>query len=124
MDPETRETPDSEGGSLGGISTDMESSGAAARGVEERSAEGRSNTPPTKQHRVLISSMTASVRTSCGTRVERVAVGMFAAPLKEVGGGRYVPNTRRRARMCEVSREPASGVVRRYGYNGRDATTL
>ena len=26
--------------------------------------------------------------------------------------------------MCEVSREPASGVVRRYGYKGRDATTL
>lgn len=96
------------------MSTDIESSGGIAPGVGTRS-DGRSNASPTKQHRVFISSKTASVRTSGGTRVERVAVGIFAAPLRDVGGGRYVPKIRRSERRCDVMREPASGVVRRYG---------
>jgi hypothetical protein len=61
-------------------------------------SEEEFNTSPTKQHRVLISSITASVRISSGTRVERLAAGMLTAALKEVGGGRYVPNNNNRAR--------------------------
>lgn len=52
----------------------------------------------TKQHLVLISSMTASGKTSSGTRVDRLAAGIFAAALKDVGGGRYVPNNSNSAR--------------------------
>jgi hypothetical protein len=52
----------------------------------------------TRQALVLISSNTLSERTSSGTRVERVAAGMLAAAESEVGGGRYVPKRRRRAR--------------------------
>ena len=76
---------------------------------------------PTRQQRVLISSITLSVSTSSGTRVERVAAGILTAAPKVVGGGRYVPKRRRRARMCEVSQEPAKGVVRREGNSGRAA---
>ena len=43
---------------------------------------------PTKQHRVLTSSMTASVSISSGTRVARLAAGMFVAALSDVGGGK------------------------------------
>jgi hypothetical protein len=52
------------------------------------STEGASSAVPTKQHRVLISSMSASVRSSCGTRVARLEAGIFAVALREVGGGR------------------------------------
>ena len=106
---EPRENSDSDvAGSLGGTSISESSpDGEMARISEE------SNTLPTKQHRVLISSITASVSISSGTRVERLAAGIFAAALKDVGGGRYVPNNSNKARKCDASREPAKGVVRR-----------
>jgi hypothetical protein len=47
-----------------------------------------SSASPTKQHRVLISSITTSVKTSSGTRVDRLEAGMFPAALRDVGGGR------------------------------------
>jgi len=92
---EPRENSDSDvAGSLGGISI----SESSPEGEAARMSEDESNSFPTKQHRVLISSMTASVKTSSGTRVERLAAGIFAAALKDVGGGRYVPNNNSRAR--------------------------
>jgi hypothetical protein len=92
---ETRENSDSDvAGSLGGISI----SESSPEGDVARMSDEESRTSPTKQHLVFISSMTASVRTSSGTRVERLAAGMFAAAFKEVGGGRYVPNNSNKAR--------------------------
>ena len=62
---------------------------------EDRSAEGvgslsekRPRASLTKHTRVLISSMRDSVRTSWGTRVDRLAAGMLTAALRVVGGGR------------------------------------
>lgn len=92
---EPRENSDSDvAGSLGGISI----SESSPEGEVARMSEKESSVFPTKQHRVFISSITVSVRTSSGTRVERLAAGIFAAALKDVGGGRYVPNNSNNAR--------------------------
>ena len=82
---ETREKSDSDmAKSEGGASISMESS----PGGDCTLASEVSRASPTKQILVLSSSMTDSDSTSSGTRVERVAAGMLAAALKEVGGGR------------------------------------
>ena len=74
----------------------------------------------TKQQRVLMSSTSASVRISCGTRVVLFDRGGFML-LRFCGGGMYVPKRRRSARRWDVNREPANGVVRRWGNMGRAA---
>ena len=66
----------------------------------------------TKQQRVLMSSMSASVRISCGTRATLLDKGGFTL-LRFGGGGMYFAKSRRSARRWEVNREPAKGVVRR-----------
>lgn len=83
----TREKSDSDGvmSLLGGRSKSI---GSSSPGDMTRMSDLLSMGVPTKQQRVMTSSRTASVRTSCGTRVDRVAAGMFAAALREVGGGR------------------------------------
>lgn len=82
---ETREKSDSDmAGSLGGKSRSELSPGPGDMGCEGLSA---SNGSPTKHIRVLISSMTLSVSTSWGTRVERVAAGIFMVALRDVAGG-------------------------------------
>lgn len=74
----------------------------------------------TKQQRVLMSSTSASVRISCGTPLALLDSGWFM-PLRFTGGGMYVANRRRSARRWDVNREPANGVVRRWGNMGRAA---
>lgn len=50
--------------------------------------------------------------------MDRFAEGMLIAALNDVGGGRYVPKRRRRARIWEVSRIPAIGVALSCGKSG------
>lgn len=83
---ETREKSDSEGApSLGGKSRSI---GSSPNGDTTPDSDEVSIASPTKEHRVLISSRTASERTSNGTRVEREEAGMLTAALRDVGGGR------------------------------------
>ena len=83
---ETRENSDSEGAlSLGGKSRSI---GSSSNGDTTPDSNEASIVSPTKEHRVLISSRTASERTSNGTRVEREEAGMLTAALRDVGGGR------------------------------------
>lgn len=73
------------------------------------------NGSPTKQHRVLISSMTAGVMTSSGGRV---ACGMDE-PTTPIGGV-YRACLRMRARMCALRRAPARGELRIHEKSGRE----
>jgi len=83
---ETREKSDSEGAlSEGGKSRSI---GSSPSGDTTPDSIAVSMASPTKEHRVLISSRTASERTSNGTRVEREKAGMLTAALRDVGGGR------------------------------------
>lgn len=85
--PVILETPDdSEPVSLGGMSISESSSSADVSSLRVSKEEPR--TFPTKQQRVFISSITASVRISWGTRVERFAAGALMAALSDAGGGR------------------------------------
>ena len=82
---ETRENSDSEGAlSLGGKSTSM---GSSSDGEMMPGSNAVSKDSPTKEQRVLISSRTASERTSNGTRAEREETGILTAALRDVGGG-------------------------------------
>lgn len=65
------------------------SEGSSPAGEDARtSLREDSKASDTKQQRVLMSSMTASVSISCGTRVVRLAAGTLTAALSVVGGGR------------------------------------
>ena len=83
------ECPDSDGALLSGftIST-SESAVFTLKVYSSWNLASESSAGPTKQHRVLISSTTVSLRTSGGTRVARFAAGTLIAALSEVGGGR------------------------------------
>lgn len=69
------------------------SDGVASEGVTVSKAIGKadliseSKASPTKQQRVFKSSMTASVRTSSGTRVAREDAGTCELLLRVSGGG-------------------------------------
>ena len=81
-----REKSDSEGAlSLGGTSMSM---GSSPIGVITLESNVVSMASPTNEQRDLISSRTASDRTSNGTRVEREEAGKLTAALRDVGGGR------------------------------------
>lgn len=83
---EMREKSDSEGAlSLGGMSMSI---GSSPIGVITLESSAVSIASPTNEQRVLISSRTASERTSNGTRVEREEAGKLTAALRDVGGGR------------------------------------
>jgi hypothetical protein len=80
-----REKSDSEGAlSLGGTSMSI---GSSPIGVITLESNAVSMASPTNEQRVLISSRTASERTSNGTRVEREEAGKLTAALRDVGGG-------------------------------------
>lgn len=98
----------------------MDSSLVLVSGAEEVTGlAGRETTSvrssPTKQHRVLISSMTAGVMTSSGGSV---ACGI-EDPTTPIGG-MYRPYLRTRDRMCVFRRDPANGVVRIHENRGRE----
>lgn len=74
---------------------------------------------PTKQHLVLTSSMTVSVKTSSGT-----AVAWGTAELTTPIGGVYRACFSRRARIWLFNREPARGVVRIHEKRGLEPYIL
>jgi hypothetical protein len=83
---DTQEKSDSEGAlSEGGKSRSI---GSSPSGDTTPDSIAVSIASPTKEHQVLISSRTASERTSNGTRVKREKAGMLTAALTDVGGGR------------------------------------
>lgn len=104
---------------LSASASDIESSPVPVCMVEATGLVGREtsmiNGSPTKQHRVLISSMTAGVMTSSGGRV---ACGMDE-PTTPIGGV-YRACLRMRARMCALRRAPARGELRIQEKSGRE----
>jgi hypothetical protein len=86
---EPRENSDSDmAGSLEGGGSLSEGSSPAGEDARTSLREDSKASDTEQQRRVLMSSMTASVNISCGTRVVRLAGGTLTAALSVAGGGR------------------------------------